>query len=110
MKFTQEQIEAMRAEFDHDAITAQVNSKFLVGWDDVRIECELVEVTPINTSKGSESFSLFFKMPPDFPYKQGLMIFEHPVIGKKEILVVALEHDQDGMLFEAVINRLLPKS
>ena len=110
MKFTPEQIKAMQADFDHDALTAQLNSKFLVGWDDVRIECELIEVTPINTSRGSEVFSMLFKMPPDFPYKQGTMIFEHSVIGKKEILVVAIEHDQDGMIFEAVINRLLPKT
>lgn len=110
MKFTPEQIRGFRDDFDYKAFASSRGTKFLVGWDQVRIECELLEVSELNARGGFETFTLLFKMPPDFPYKQGTMIFEHPVIGKKEILVVALEQDQDAMLFEAVINRPLEKN
>ena len=88
-------------------LEALINSKFKVNND---LEAELIEVKDAIDLPHQESFSLLFLLPLDFPAQQGNYVFEHPQVGAHEIFVVPIEKASDGIVFQAVFNRLRPKS
>lgn len=107
MKLTNEQLEDFLKDIKHADFAAQVNTKFRVNQS---VEAELVEVSEIKTYPRQECFSMLFLFPPDFPPYQGCFLFEHPRLGTHEIFVVPIEDASDGIVFEAVFNRLLPNN
>ncbi len=107
MKLSDEQLEEFLNTIKRDDFAAQVKTKFRVN---EKVEAELIEVSEGKNYPRQESFSLLFLFPHDFPPVQGNFIFEHPQLGTHEIFIVPIENASDGIVFEAVFNRLLPKN
>lgn len=89
-----------------DDFAAQLNTTFRV---DENFDAKLIEVSEPKLYPQQESFSMLFLMPQDFPLAQGLYNFQHSELGTHDIFIVPIEQSGDGIIFEAVINRLLPK-
>lgn len=107
MKLSDEQLEEFLKPIKRDDFAAQVNTKFRVN---NKVEVELVEVSEAKNYPRQEGFSMLFLFPHDFPPLQGNFIFEHELLGTHEIFVVPIEDASDGIVFQAVFNRMLPKA
>jgi hypothetical protein len=107
MKLSDEQLKSFLETIKRADFAAQVNTKFRVNQS---VEAELIKVSETKNYPRQESFSILFLFPSDFPPYQGNFLFEHPQLGTHEIFVVPIENASDGIVFEAVFNRLLPKN
>lgn len=107
MNFSDEQLKEFLESIKRDDFATQINTKFRVNGN---IEAELVEVSEAKIYPRQESFSMLFLFPSDFPPFQGQFQFEHPELGTHEIFVVPIENASDGIVFQAVFNRMLPKN
>lgn len=92
-----------------------LNTKFRVTLDTPhQIELELVEVKgyPIKAGEqsGMERFSVFFTGPADLRLSQRVYSLEHDAMGKFDIFLVPIAHDDQGFRYEAVFNYFKPKS
>ncbi len=70
-----------------------------------------VDLTLTNVEFGrqeasTESFSLIFRAPSDTPQEQDLFNLTHPALGSVDLLLVPVRRAEDGLYFEAFINRL----
>ena len=92
-----------------DDFAAQLNTKFRFFLPPNWVEGELVEVSRLKEHPRQQIFSLLFRMAEEFPPFQGSYLFEHEKIGSAEIFIVPVERTENGVLFEAVFNRLLEK-
>ena len=106
MKLSDEQLKEFSDKIKRDDFAAQLNTKFRVNQT---VDAELVEVSEIKKYPRQESFSMLFLFPENVSPLQGLYSFEHPQLGAHEIFVVPIEDASDGIVFEAVFNRILPK-
>jgi uncharacterized protein DUF6916 len=70
------------------------------------IELELVEVNEVNRSPRQEAFSITFRGPLDRRFEQGTRDLEHERLGVFALFLVPIAIREDGMYYEAVINRL----
>jgi hypothetical protein len=93
-----------------DDFAAHDGSSFKFYRGDLEFEAKLVEVTELKKYPRHECFGLTFLLPEDFGRLQGNYCVEHPVLGAGEIFIVPLEATEEGILFHAVFNRLLPRS
>jgi hypothetical protein len=108
MNLSDEQIEEfLKNKIRRDDFAAQVNTEFRVNEN---FNAELIEVSELKSYPRQESFSLLFLLPEQFPIQQGNYVFEHPQLGTHEIFVAPVEQTSDGIIFEAVFNRLRSKS
>lgn len=105
MDLSKEQLDEFLKKINRDDFAAQINTKFQVNQN---FEVELRDVSDVKKHPRQESFSLLFLMPPEFPPEQGIYLFEHPKLGANEIFVVPIERKKEGIIFEAVFNRILP--
>ena len=107
MNLSDEQLKDFSEKIKRDDFAAQLNTRFRV---DQNFEAELIEVSETKTYPRQEKFSMLFLMPENFPPAQGIYSFEHLQLGAHEIFIVPIERASDGLVFEAVFNRLLPRS
>ncbi|MCW5958518.1 MAG: hypothetical protein KIS76_00030 [Pyrinomonadaceae bacterium] len=107
MKVSDDKLKEFIKITDRDDFAAQVNSMFRVNQN---VDAKLVEVSEAKKTSNQERFSMFFLFPHDFPPVQNNYIFDHPELGSRELFVVPVEDASDGIVFEAVFNRLLPKN
>lgn len=96
----------MPENISRDDFAAQINTKFRVFREPAWTECELIEVKAGKTNPHTESFSLLFSMPEDFPIEQGDFSFEHERLGLTEIFVVPVRKGPGSIIFEAVFNQV----
>lgn len=94
-------------QLDHDDFAAHLDSTFTFYCDDLGFEVKLIEVSDLKEYPRQRSFSLMFLFPADFGTDQGNYRVEHSVLGSSEIFVVPVGVAEDGILFQAVFNRLL---
>ncbi len=107
MNLSDENLREFLEKIDRDDFAAQINTMFRV---DKETQAELIEVSELKDYPRQNSFTMLFRFPADFPPVQGNYRFEHPRLGVHEIFVVPVEQASDGILFQAVFNRLLPRS
>lgn len=107
MNFSDEQLKEFLEKTNRDDFAAAVNTKFRVNEN---FDAELIEVSEPKSHPRQDSFSMLFLFPSDFPPVQGNYKFEHSQLGTHEIFVVPVEQAANGIVFQAVFNRLLPKS
>ena len=69
------------------------------------VAAELVEVQRHGAAPGGESFSLLFQLPVA-AFEQGMYGVEHEAIGAFELFLVPVEAVAEGIVAEAVFNRL----
>jgi hypothetical protein len=98
-------------ELTRDTFAPHVGSSFLVHADDARrVELTLAQVSDVRTSARTEAFSLEFHGPAGAALPQAEYRFEHPVLGELALFIVPVGQ-QGGLLeYEAVFNRVLPRS
>jgi hypothetical protein len=107
MKLNDEQLSEALKTIKRDDFAAHINTKFRVSGN---TEAELIEVSEAKNYPNQESFSMLFLFPHDVRPVQGNYLFHHPQLGEHEIFVVPVDDSSDGIVFEAVFNRLLPKN
>jgi hypothetical protein len=97
------------SDITHAAILPHCHSKFQVreGVPEA-IELELIEVSPLKTSRRQEVFSLQFRGPPTIVLNQQIHRLEHAALGLLDIFLVPIGQDAQGVYYEAVFNRLIP--
>jgi uncharacterized protein DUF6916 len=90
-----------------ETFSDQLNTKFRLRLDDANtLELELTEVKDLGSSPEHEQFSLIFRGPVDGPLYQYIFRVEHDKIGALDLFLVPIGRDQNGMRYEAVVNRL----
>jgi Domain of unknown function (DUF6916) len=91
----------------HETLLRHLNTKFHVSLDDSNtVEIELVKVGDRNVSPQQERFSIFFEGPLVPALTQGTYSFTHEAMGTFLLFIVPIEHDGNGIRYEAVFNRL----
>lgn len=70
------------------------------------VPLELVEITESSYSQRVDNFSLIFVGPASPFYPQRIYRLSHEKLGELELFLVPVGPDANGMLYEAVFNRL----
>lgn len=74
------------------------------------VELELVEIVDNISTPRQEQFALEFHGPADPYLPQQMYQMEHESIGTFDLLLVPVAKDENGFMYEAVFNRIIPKS
>lgn len=90
-----------------EIFSEHLNSKFSIKRETgPAIELQLVEAGNAGkAAPGYEQFSLVFRGPLDSFLEQAIYSFEHDKIGTFELFIVPIKQDQEGFLYQAIINR-----
>ena len=98
----------MSASLQYEEFTENLNTKFQIQFDDTNsIEVELVEVSERKLAPQQEQFSVVFRGPNGNAFRQGTHRFAHGRMGEFEIFIVPIDHDAEGIYYEAIFNRFL---
>lgn len=99
-----------------EQFTSQVNTRFILRReDDEGIELVLVEAAPSRSMAAAraagvplrqEMFHLHFRGPSAPVLPQSLYRLEHENLGRFAIFLVPIGHGPEGVVYEAVFNRL----
>lgn len=76
------------------------------------VELVLVKAVGRRTASGGEdgsSFSIVFRGPSTPMLPQRMYALRHPALGGFDLFIVPVGHDQTGLLYEAVFNRMPDK-
>lgn len=85
----------------------RLNTKFRTRLADSReAEFELIQVEDRAAPSGYECFSLLFRAPRDTPAEQRIYRLDHEQMSATEIFLVPIRDEANGIIFEAVFNRL----
>jgi hypothetical protein len=89
------------------AFSEHLNTKFRTRLADSReAEFELIKVEDRGAPSGYECFSLLFRAPLDAPAEQRIYTLDHEQMPATEIFLVPIRNEPNGLIFEAVFNRL----
>ena len=98
------------AELNRDTFLPHVGSSFRVSTGNDVVELTLANVSAPRTSPRSEAFSIEFEGPSSAALAQAEYRFDHPVVGEFSLFIVPVGRDGDVLEYEAVFNRVLPRS
>jgi len=70
------------------------------------LELELFNVEDLRSSPRQERFSILFRGPLDPAIWQGMYKMEHDQLGTLDLFIVPIAKEEDGMVYEAVFNRM----
>lgn len=91
-----------------EAFQANLNTEFLVRLDpSASVAIELVELLEGASTSRQEQYSLTFRGPLETPFGQGMRDVEHEKFGAFELFLVPIAREPDGMVYEAVFNRII---
>ncbi len=94
-----------------DQMAEYVNSAFVVlDAPDGAITIQLIEVTPLRATARQEIFSLMFRGPAGHFLPQHTYTLRHEQLGEFELMLVPVERDEEGFIYEAAFNRLIQAS
>ncbi len=94
-----------------DQMAEYVNSTFVVlDGPDGAITIELIEVTPLRATARQEIFSLMFHGSADHFLPQHTYTLQHEQLGEFYLMLVPVERDKEGFIYEAAFNRLTQPS
>lgn len=97
----------MAPSLTHEEFTKNANTKFQVQADDkTRVEIELIKISELKLHPHQEEFAVQFRGPSDMFLGQGVRDFTHDQMGQFELFIVPIKHDEQGVYYEAVFNRL----
>jgi hypothetical protein len=84
-----------------------LNSKFILFLDaDNSVEIELIEARQGKVTPRQEMFSILFLGSNEKPFLQGLYPVEHAGLGKLDLFLVPVAQNEQGIIYEAVFNRM----
>jgi len=73
------------------------------------VALELVEILEGVSTSRQEQFTLTFRGPLESEFGQGMRDVEHDRMGKFVLFLVPIARNSDGMLYEAVFNRVIDR-
>lgn len=88
-----------------DAFVRCLGMPFVLS-DHADVALELVEATSTPAPEKYESFALLFRGPRDVGLGQGIARLVSEQLGEFDLFLVPVERDQNGVMYEAVVNRL----
>jgi len=92
-------------------MSEQLHSKFKAQMDSgVPVELELCEVNEPPKVPNLEQFTLVFRGPTAPRLPQKLYRLEHASLGTVQIFMTAIAGNEEGILYEAVFNRVRKKT
>lgn len=96
----------MLEQITREQFTAQVNTGFRVAVAaGPALELELVSVRDLGSTAAHEQFSLEFRGPQQPLLPQSIYPLQHEQLGDFELFLVPIARDQEGLRYEAIINR-----
>jgi hypothetical protein len=97
----------MAAPLEHETFSKHLDSNFSVQAGNAgKISLKLTRVNELQLSPHQERFSISFRGPAQPALPQGSYDFEHDEMGSFLLFIVPLHGDEEGILYEAVFNRL----
>ena len=97
----------MSANLDHETFSKHLDSNFRVEAGEAgTVSLKLSKISDLQLSPRQERFAINFTGPLDAKLPQGSYDFEHDEMGKFLLFIVPLIGDEEGMVYEAVFNRL----
>ncbi|HEX8772060.1 MAG TPA: hypothetical protein VF735_00555 [Pyrinomonadaceae bacterium] len=92
-----------------ETFSEHLNSNFSVGRGEaVATELQLIEAHNVGkAAPGYEQFSLLFRGPLDSFLEQTIYTFKHDALGTFDMFIVPVQKNQDGFIYESIINRPL---
>lgn len=102
----------MLENFHQDTFLKHLNTKFeVLGPDANQLELELIRITqPSVVAPGTECFSLLFRGPLQPQLPQRMYPVRHAELGDFDLFLVPVALEKEGLLYEAVFNRILKKN
>lgn len=97
----------MEVALTHEEFTQHANTSFMVeveGQDSLPLE--LAEISDLKVSARQEEFAVVFRGPLDKFLGQGTRLLTHEQMGQFELFLVPIKHDEQGVYYEAVFNRV----
>lgn len=94
----------------HATFAPHAGTTFRVLVEPAPLVLQLAEVSELRGGPRVETFSLEFRGPLDALLPQGEYQFEHDVIGTFALFIVPVGRDESASEYEAVFNRVLPRS
>jgi hypothetical protein len=82
-----------------------LRSTFRIQHEATVTDLELVAVSDGSTPR-QVSFSLVFRGPHQPLFPQRIYPFEHDRLGRFDLFIVPIRRDQNGLYYEAVVNRV----
>jgi hypothetical protein len=102
------EIKLMSESLTKEAFQRNLNTKFRVSLEAGRsVAVELFELVEGNSTSTQEQFSLTFRGPLETPFDQGMRDVEHDTMGSFVLFFVPIARNSDGMIYEAVFNRVI---
>ncbi len=94
-----------------DEMAEYVNTPFaVVNAPAAPVTVQLTEVTPRRATPRQEIFSLLFHGPADHFLPQHTYTLRHEQLGEFDLMLVPVEKDAEGFIYEAAFNRLIQPS
>jgi hypothetical protein len=92
-----------------ETFSEHLNSNFSIGRGEAgATELQLIEAQSVGTAApGYEQFSLIFRGPLDSFLEQAIYRFTHVALGTFEMFIVPVQKNQDGFIYQSIINRPL---
>jgi hypothetical protein len=91
-----------------EAFQENLNTEFRVRLDpSTTVAVELVELLEDVSTSRQEQFSITFRGPLETPFGQGMRDVEHDKMGAFVLFLVPIAKNPDGMVYEAVFNRVI---
>ena len=96
---------------EKSAFAENLKTKFRASLDDSNaVEVELVEIQEAPSTPRQEQFALHFRGPDDVFLPQQTYRMEHERLGTFDLMLVPIGKNEQGFIYEAVFNRLIPQS
>jgi hypothetical protein len=95
---------------NHADFVEHVNTTFRVLLDsEDSVELKLTQLSELKVTPQQERFSVTFRGPREPYLGQGTRHFIHDQIGEFDLFIVPIGMDDDGVIYDASFNRLIPR-
>ena len=100
----------MAAQFTMEMFVPHTGSKFTMHSGNTGAEELILEsVNDLGSSARHIQFSMIFTGPQNAPLKQGIYRLDHSELGALDLFLVPLGKDQNGVQYEAIVNRSMDR-
>ena len=100
----------MTDRFEHGAFLENLGSTFYLVGGSEKIELELFEVSELKKARLQEMFSIVFRCRSGSVLPQRTYRLEHEKMGRRDLLLVPIQKDDQWVYYEAVFNLLFKDS
>lgn len=96
----------MTTNLTQEAFSENLDSEFLLEDEALSQKLKLINVSERKVSPPWEQFSIMFRGGTETALEQGTFHLEHPAMGRLDLFMVPVKHDEQGMYYEAIFSYL----